>query len=133
MSIKEWMIRVINALKVDYIVEEGTSGIWTYRKWNSGIAECWGKSEQLSRTFNNPLGRGYYGAKYTATYPSSLFVDAPVVDASIYDGGAVIGWIAVSTNNPTTLEAYFGSLINVTRNVQAHFNVKGRWKIGGGA
>ena len=26
----------------DYIVEEGQSGIWTYRKWASGVAECWG-------------------------------------------------------------------------------------------
>ena len=26
----------------DFVVEQGTSGIWTYRKWNSGIAECWG-------------------------------------------------------------------------------------------
>ena len=26
----------------DYIIEQGTSGAWTYRKWNSGIAECWG-------------------------------------------------------------------------------------------
>lgn len=26
---------------VDYIVEEGTSGIWHYRKWNSGTGECW--------------------------------------------------------------------------------------------
>lgn len=25
----------------DYIVSEGTSGIWAYRKWNSGKAECW--------------------------------------------------------------------------------------------
>lgn len=25
----------------DYVVEQGTSGNWTYRKWNSGIAECW--------------------------------------------------------------------------------------------
>lgn len=25
----------------DYIVEQGTSGDWTYRKWDSGIAECW--------------------------------------------------------------------------------------------
>lgn len=24
-----------------YIVEQGTSGIWTYRKWSDGIAECW--------------------------------------------------------------------------------------------
>lgn len=29
---------------VDYIVEQGTSGIWTYRKWNSGVAECWGNA-----------------------------------------------------------------------------------------
>ena len=26
----------------DYIVDQGTSGVWTYRKWNSGIAELWG-------------------------------------------------------------------------------------------
>lgn len=29
----------------DYIVEQGTSGIWAYRKWNSGIAECWTYSQ----------------------------------------------------------------------------------------
>lgn len=27
----------------EYIVAKGTSGVWTYRKWNSGVAECWGK------------------------------------------------------------------------------------------
>ena len=26
----------------DYIVEQGRSGIWMYRKWNSGVAEFWG-------------------------------------------------------------------------------------------
>lgn len=25
----------------DYVVSEGTSGIWTYKKWASGKAECW--------------------------------------------------------------------------------------------
>ena len=30
----------------DYIVEQGVSDIWTYRKWASGIAECWGKFER---------------------------------------------------------------------------------------
>ena len=28
-------------LQCDYIVEQGTKNNWTYRKWNSGIAECW--------------------------------------------------------------------------------------------
>lgn len=26
---------------VDYIMDQGTSGDWVYRKWNSGIAELW--------------------------------------------------------------------------------------------
>ena len=29
----------------DYIVEQGTSGIWAYRKWSSGILEYWGKEQ----------------------------------------------------------------------------------------
>ena len=43
-AIQDELIRVGGAgtLPVaDYVVEQGTSGIWTYRKWNSGIAECW--------------------------------------------------------------------------------------------
>ena len=26
----------------DIVIDQNTSGIWTYRKWKSGIAECWG-------------------------------------------------------------------------------------------
>lgn len=25
----------------DTVVESGTSGVWSYRKWSSGVAECW--------------------------------------------------------------------------------------------
>ena len=41
----------VNALSIadspvaDHIVEQGTSGIWTYRKWNSGLGEYWGKEQ----------------------------------------------------------------------------------------
>ena len=31
----------------DYIVEQGISGIWTYRKWNSGIAELWARGVNI--------------------------------------------------------------------------------------
>ncbi len=33
-------------IEKDFIVEQGVSGMWTYRKWNSGIAECWGSFPQ---------------------------------------------------------------------------------------
>lgn len=31
---------IIDKLGIDYIVEQGVSGEWWYRKWNSGRAEC---------------------------------------------------------------------------------------------
>ena len=34
----------------DYVVAQGTSGNWRYRKWNSGIAECWGQLEDVTTT-----------------------------------------------------------------------------------
>lgn len=40
----------------DWVVEQGTSGIWTYRKWNSGIAECWGKYSGTV-TYSSTSGR----------------------------------------------------------------------------
>ena len=47
----------------DYVVEQGTSGIWAYRKWNSGKAECWLESN-LSITGSTPVaimnGSAYY-------------------------------------------------------------------------
>ena len=43
-AIQDELIRVGGAGTspvADYVVEQGTSGIWTYRKWASGAAECW--------------------------------------------------------------------------------------------
>lgn len=31
--------------EADFVVEQGNSGIWAYRKWNSGIGEYWGKEQ----------------------------------------------------------------------------------------
>lgn len=52
---------------VDYIVEQGTDGAWTYRKWASGIAECWGTvTETLSIT-------GGWGSWYIESFPKKPF------------------------------------------------------------
>jgi hypothetical protein len=46
----------------DYVVEQGTSGIYAYRKWNSGFAELWCS---LSATYQN----GNVLASAEVTYP----------------------------------------------------------------
>ena len=35
-------------IETDHIVAQGVSGAWTYRKWASGVAECWISSEQTA-------------------------------------------------------------------------------------
>jgi len=36
-----WRISFDNQPMADFIVEQGVTNYWTYRKWNSGIVECW--------------------------------------------------------------------------------------------
>ena len=74
----------------DYVVDQGTSGIWAYRKWNSGVAECWGIAT-ASITSWTTWGQMKYGTPYTNyNYPSGLFKSGtfPVVNAN---GGTTTG------------------------------------------
>lgn len=34
-------MRVDGSPLADFVIQQGTSGVWTYRKWKSGTAECW--------------------------------------------------------------------------------------------
>lgn len=74
----------------DYVVEQGTSGIWTYRKWNSGIVECWGTKTVSSIAVSTAWGNVYYGTASAAsgmTYPSGLFIAAPIAQINLRAAG----------------------------------------------
>ena len=34
-------LQQISEPEVDYVIDSGVDGIWTYQKWKSGIARCW--------------------------------------------------------------------------------------------
>ena len=69
-------------LTKDFVTEQGTSGIWTYRKWNSGLAECFG-----SQPVTNMLVGTVWGALYCSsrinlpTFPFT-FKSVPQVNLS---------------------------------------------------
>jgi hypothetical protein len=68
----------INGQNQDYIVEQGTSGIWTYEKWASGKAVCWGGKDVGSVDISTPWGYLYESSGvYVEDYPTGLFVDIP--------------------------------------------------------
>lgn len=69
-------------LEVDYIVEQGyTNDGWTYRKWNSGIVECWKNTYNINISWggNGPLYYSDERSKLSLSFPRGLFVEIPCV------------------------------------------------------
>lgn len=68
----------------DAVVEVGTSDIWTYRKWVSGIAECWGNFTFFEVGVNNAWGEIYESSAYeTTNFPPDLFNSVPMQTINI--------------------------------------------------
>lgn len=111
----------------DYVVEQGTDGIWTYRKWVSGIAECWGsKALTLSHYYTVS---GFYGYYTAIEFPSGFFVSPPIITyaARIDNNLALTGTI---TDSLTTDGANVYALSNASgsRPTSWYVEAKGRWK-----
>ena len=89
----------------DTIIDQGTTGKWTWRKWASGIAEMWATFDAPSLTMASQT----WGALYTASwmglaankaareYPFA-FAANPVVSATPTVGSGNI-WLATNTEN----------------------------------
>lgn len=130
MSIKTLLTRILNwiGLVDDYIVERGSDGLWTYRKWDSGIAECWGYISATSTSLSTSYGSLYYGSQKTQAFPSGLFVDFPkFINVQAYDNGNGTQ-ASVSTWTKDDASWYPYGLYNTTINVGYTVEAKGRWK-----
>lgn len=53
----------------DYVVEQGTSGNWKYRKWNSGEVECWYRANYGTITLSTALGTDIVSNGFRFTFP----------------------------------------------------------------
>lgn len=89
----------------DYVIEQRISGIWTYRKWNSGMAECWAAvSTTMTVTGNNPFTAegGYVLPAYDFPF---TFAEAPSIHFSgeIGNGYAIVAKIYKSTTTAKAL------------------------------
>lgn len=83
----------------DYVIEYGTEDFWTYRKWNSGIAECWGETGTITLTNYSTYG-GFYGYYTQINFPSGLFISRPKsLQYTAYVGG---GFALTGTNTNNT-------------------------------
>ena len=118
----------------DFVVEQDTKNGWTYRKWNSGVAECW-KILTHKTAITTAWGALYHGtATSRQNYPFS-FTSKPLEQATLTagsyqailfpekDGNGVNGASASACYNvcrPSSITSEMEFYIAIT--------VKGKWK-----
>lgn len=129
-DIKALLAKITNT---PIIVEQGISGIWTYKKWSDGTAECWGIYQGTVSSWAT-WGSLYYGEPYTAfytNYPTGLFISAPVVTAQPVDSPVDI-WLAKAGGNGTKdhFPSYFPMRASSSSGVTISVGVYaiGKWK-----
>ena len=115
----------------DYVVEQGTSNYWTYRKWNSGVAECWKTVDTSTGAFSGTSPTFYVSPGTTYAYPTDLFTSVKSVQLTVAENsGAVITAFNCSGTDKTYCEpAYirlYGGSTSVT--IKVSFYIVGTWK-----
>lgn len=117
----------------DWVIEEGTSGIWKYRKWASGIAECWYEISYLAN------GNKNWGTTINATtnyvsaraYPFT-FIELPVVLANCYcDNQQMFTSVSGGTMSTAPLVQAArpgGQLFTASWTIVTTLYAKGRWQ-----
>lgn len=119
----------------DFVIERGTDGIWTYEKWASGKAVCWGSKSCGTANVTNGWGdesTHLYESKqgYSETYPSGLFKNPPICIMTPYgDGGAMLETIGDGTASQTP-QAYIvrPAPNSALTNTRIEYYAIGRWK-----
>ena len=122
--------------EADHIVEMGSDGIWTYRKWRSGLAECWGTYKHRT-SLDEPLSAGTLFYNNTSLvpikYPSQINFDSdsiPCESATIQCDGVAVWLVSNSRNTAKKTATYtiIGAQEADLADYFITFSVKGRWK-----
>lgn len=120
----------------DFVVAQGTSGIWAYRKWYSGKAECWGRSTVSVTTSSWGAWGNVYIAPATATvsYPFT-FASTPaeiVTPHDLHSSYAMNTGVTSYNSNSKSASGQYqflrGSVPSIDYSVALNFYVVGSWK-----
>jgi hypothetical protein len=125
-----------NVQMEDFVVETGTSGIWNYRKWNSGKAECWGRYTH-STVLNTAWGSMFVGNTKSSkiNYPFQ-FAETPVETATL-QASNYAAWLYAESGatgyNSSSQTASYNVCRPTTGGTSTHtfyisLYVVGRWK-----
>ena len=108
------------------IIESGTDGIWTWRKWADGTAECWGVTAFENYACTTAYGSLYYAPLKSFNFPSGLFTARPELNLTPHcANGCVVGINSLAAGY---FSFYAYSPRNATQNISFNVYALGKWK-----
>ena len=125
LKLKQFLSKLVNT---PMIIEQGTEGVWTWRKWSNGTAECWGKINEGSITWSSLWTYSYYSGQITRQLPTGLFLNTPLITSSA-ESNAGLNYITIitATTSNTQFTYYITSSKAETRTCYTHFYMIGNW------
>ena len=118
--------------ETDYIVSSGIDGIWTYQKWKSGIAKCWGTVELDTDVQNAFEGiELFHDNKMKSIKYPFTFKNVPCETTTIQSPGGLV-WLANKSKNTKSTSGVYTiispdkQLTKAVYNISLH--VEGLWR-----
>ena len=110
----------------DYIVDQGTLGVWTYRKWESGVSECWCTWSGTVASYTSVFGGyGYYKDVY---FPTDMFNVAPKPFFTVNVGSGFGVSAMVLPISATSGRFFFVGSAGGSQSVTLRLYLIGTWK-----
>lgn len=115
----------------DKVIETGSAGMWSWRKWSSGVAECWGRKQHNGVDIVKPWGNVYFQVLDAPDNYPFAFAEYPSVNVTLQathgNGWALNNYSTYSKNNPGN--QYICNAVEIRGiDVTANYSVIGRWK-----
>jgi hypothetical protein len=111
----------------DYIVEQGTSGEWTYRKWNSGICEAW-QCRKSGGTFTTTADGALYSTDVISLSFPSFFVSLEQVLSKCNFSGWYSWDSSWVTDTKVQFKIYTTQNVTTAQYIRVNLYIKGTWK-----
>ena len=108
----------------DFVVQNGVSGMWTYRKWKNGVAECWGRTSLAGSTTMSEL---QISLPFTFSSSDYIVTVSPSINGTIVSR-YLVGTSAGNDGRTTTSFKIAHQTSTASYSVSYMINVIGRWK-----
>lgn len=110
--------QLVDPLGYDYVTSQGTSGNWGFRKWKSGIAECWCYVEHEATTSTGNL--------HSQVSLPFNFKSAPVATVSGGVDGYNTAYASYVKTSTSTVDCYVNKSTAESKKWWAYVHVIGR-------